>query len=63
MRWHGLSVRSTPVGTRRATRKNRKEYMELLFEVNYADTCGKNPKRIIRRSSSDLRRQERLYKK
>jgi tRNA nucleotidyltransferase (CCA-adding enzyme) len=30
---------------RKAASKIGKEYMELLFEVNYADTSAKNPKR------------------
>ena len=44
IRWHDYRFTLTPVGIRKATAKIGKEYMELLFEVNYADTSGKNPK-------------------
>lgn len=44
VRWHDYRFTLTPVGIRKATAKIGKEYMELLFEVNYADTSGKNPK-------------------
>jgi tRNA nucleotidyltransferase (CCA-adding enzyme) len=43
VRWHDYRFTLTPVGIRKATAKIGKEYMELLFEVNYADTSGKNP--------------------
>lgn len=44
VRWHDYRFDLTPIGIRKATAKIGKEYMELLFEVNYADTSGKNPK-------------------
>ena len=44
VRWHDYRFALTPLGIRKATAKIGKEYMELLFEVNYADTSGKNPK-------------------
>lgn len=43
IKWHDYRFTLTPRGIRRATAKIAKEYMELLFEVNYADTSGKNP--------------------
>jgi tRNA nucleotidyltransferase (CCA-adding enzyme) len=44
IRWHDYRFVLTPVGMRRAVSKIGKEYMELLFEVNRADTSAKNPK-------------------
>ncbi len=44
VKWHDYRFVLTPKGIRKATSKIGKEYMELLFEVNYADTSGKNPK-------------------
>jgi tRNA nucleotidyltransferase (CCA-adding enzyme) len=61
VRWHDYRFVLTPVGIRRATRKIGKEYMELLFEVNYADTCGKNPKNNTEKFKR-LEEARRLYK-
>lgn len=44
IRWHDYDFPLTPVGLRQASAKIGKEYMELLFEVKFADTSGKNPK-------------------
>lgn len=43
VRWHDLRFVLTPAGMRKAASKVGKEYMELLFEVNRADTSAKNP--------------------
>lgn len=43
VKWHDYRFDLTPKGMRKAAAKIGKEYMDLLFEVNYADTCGKNP--------------------
>ena len=43
IRWHDYRFVLTPSGMRKAAAKIGKEYMELLFEVNRADTSGKNP--------------------
>ena len=43
IRWHDYRFVLTPAGIRKAAAKIGKEYMELLFEVNRADTAGKNP--------------------
>ncbi len=43
IRWHDYRFVLTPAGMRKAAAKIGKEYMELLFEVNRADTSGKNP--------------------
>lgn len=43
IRWHDYRFELTPAGMRRAAAKIGKEYMELLFEVNRADTSAKNP--------------------
>ena len=44
IQWHDYRFVLTPAGIRKAVSKIGKEYMELLFEVNYADTSAKNPK-------------------
>ena len=44
IKWHDHRFVLTPSGMRRAMSKIGKEYMELLFEVNRADTSAKNPK-------------------
>ncbi len=44
IRWHDYRFILTPAGMRKAASKIGKEYMELLFEVNRADTSAKNPK-------------------
>lgn len=43
IRWHDFRFVLTPAGMRKAASKIGKEYMELLFEVNRADTSAKNP--------------------
>lgn len=43
IRWHDYRFVLTPVGMRKAASKIGKEFMELLFEVNRADTMAKNP--------------------
>ncbi len=43
VRWHDYRFVLTPSGMRKAASKIGKEYMELLFEVNRADTMAKNP--------------------
>jgi tRNA nucleotidyltransferase (CCA-adding enzyme) len=43
IRWHDYRFVLTPAGMRKAASKVGKEYMELLFEVNRADTSAKNP--------------------
>jgi len=43
IRWHDYRFVLTPAGMRRAAAKIGKDYMELLFEVNRADTVAKNP--------------------
>ena len=43
IRWHDYRFVLTPVGMRKAVSKIGKEYMDLLFEVNRADTMAKNP--------------------
>ncbi len=43
IKWHDYRFVLTPVGMRRAASKIGKDYMELLFEVNRADTSAKNP--------------------
>ncbi|MDF2538078.1 MAG: hypothetical protein K0S76_1099 [Herbinix sp.] len=45
IRWHDYRFVLTPAGMRKAAAKIGKEYMELLFEVNRADTSAKNPER------------------
>lgn len=61
VRWHDYRFELTPAGIRKAAAKIGKEYMELLFEVIYADTCGKNPE-----TNSDkfieLKEAKRLYR-
>jgi len=43
IKWHDYRFALTPQGIRRAASEIGKEYMDLLFEVIYADICGKNP--------------------
>jgi len=45
IRWHDYRFVLTPAGLRKAASKIGKDYMELLFEVNRADTSAKNPER------------------
>ncbi|MDF2907370.1 MAG: hypothetical protein K0R34_2691 [Herbinix sp.] len=43
IRWHDYRFVLTPAGMRKAAAKIGKDYMDLLFEVNRADTSAKNP--------------------
>ncbi len=43
IRWHDYRFVLTSAGMRKAASKIGKDYMELLFEVNRADTSAKNP--------------------
>jgi tRNA nucleotidyltransferase (CCA-adding enzyme) len=43
IRWHDYRFVLTPAGMRKAASKIGKDYMNLLFEVNRADTSAKNP--------------------
>jgi tRNA nucleotidyltransferase (CCA-adding enzyme) len=43
IRWHDYRFVLTPSGMRKAASKIGKDFMELIFEVNRADTSGKNP--------------------
>jgi tRNA nucleotidyltransferase (CCA-adding enzyme) len=61
VRWHDYRFALTPLGIRKATAKIGKQYMELLFEVSYADTCGKNPKTNPEKFKQ-LEETKRLYK-
>ena len=61
IRWHDYRFVLTPTGIRKATAKVGKEYMELLFEVNYADTSGKNPK-TNQEKFKQLEEARKLYK-
>lgn len=61
IKWHDYRFVLTPVGIRKAAAKIGKEYMELLFEVNYADTCGKNPA-IKSDKFKQLEEAKRLYR-
>jgi tRNA nucleotidyltransferase (CCA-adding enzyme) len=47
IRWHDYRFVLTPAGMRKAASKIGKEYMELLFEVNRADTSAKNPEHTL----------------
>jgi tRNA nucleotidyltransferase (CCA-adding enzyme) len=44
IRWHDYRFVLTPAGMRKAASKVGRASMELLFEVNRADTSAKNPK-------------------
>ena len=61
VRWHDYRFTLTPNGIRKAAAKIGKEYMKLLFEVNYADTSGKNPKNN-KEKFKQLEEAKRLYK-
>lgn len=61
VRWHDYRFTLTPKGMRKATSKIGKECMELLFEVKYADTIGKNPE-IIPEKLKQLETARKLYK-
>lgn len=60
IRWHDYRFVLTPSGIRKAVAKIGREYMELLFEVNRADTSAKNPKRMDEKYQS-LEEARRLY--
>lgn len=45
IRWHDYRFVLTPAGMRKAAFKIGKENMELIFEINRADTSAKNPER------------------
>ena len=60
IRWHDYRFSLTPKGIRKATSKVGKEYMPLLFEVMYADICGKNPD-IIDDMLKELEEAKKLY--
>lgn len=46
VKWHDYRFTLTPKAMRRAISKIGKDYMELLFEVQRADSNGKNPKLV-----------------
>lgn len=60
IKWHNYKFSLTPQGIRRAAAKIGKEYMELLFEVMRADSCGKNPA-YIDDKLKELEEARRLY--
>lgn len=60
IRWHDYRFVLTPAGMRRAVSKVGKEYMELLFEVNRADTSAKNPK-YMKEKYENLEEAKKLY--
>lgn len=59
--WHDYRFTLTAKGIRKATAKIGKEYMELLFEVNRADTSAKNPANMDEKYQK-LSEAKRLYK-
>lgn len=61
VRWHDYRFVLTPTGIRKAAAKIGKEYMELLFEINYADTSGKNPE-TNKDKFRQLEEAKRLYR-
>lgn len=61
IRWHDYRFTLTAKGIRKAAAKIGKDYMELLFEVNYADTSGKNPKNN-QEKFKQLEEAKRLYR-
>ncbi len=60
IRWHDYRFVLTPAGMRRAMSKIGKEYMELLFEVNRADTSAKNPKYTLEKYER-LKKAKEIY--
>lgn len=60
IRWHDYRFALTPAGMRGAASKIGKEYMELLFEVNRADTSAKNPEHT-KEKYDRLNEARRLY--
>lgn len=61
IRWHDYRFVLTPAGMRKAMQRIGKENMELLFEVNRADTSAKNPKHI-KDKLDKLETARRLYR-
>ncbi|MDD3173387.1 MAG: CCA tRNA nucleotidyltransferase [Herbinix sp.] len=60
IRWHDYRFVLTPAGMRKAASKIGKEYMQLLFEVNRADTSAKNPEHT-KEKQDQLAEARRLY--
>lgn len=60
IRWHDYRFVLTPSGMRRAAAKIGRETMELLFEVNRADTLAKNPQ-YSKEKLERLEEARRLY--
>jgi tRNA nucleotidyltransferase (CCA-adding enzyme) len=60
IRWHDYRFVLTPTGMRKVASKVGKEYMYLLFEVNRADTMGKNPA-IIDEKLKNLKMAMEIY--
>lgn len=60
IRWHDYRFVLTPSGMRRAASKIGKDYMELLFEVNRADTSAKNPE-YTKEKYERLEQAKKLY--
>lgn len=61
VRWHDYGFPLTPVGIRKTSAKIGKEYMELFFEVKFADTTGKNPN-ILSDKFKQINQAKLLYK-
>lgn len=60
IRWHDYRFVLTPAGIRKAASKIGKDYMELLFEINRADTSAKNPAKTEGKYKS-LNEARRIY--
>lgn len=60
IRLHDYRFVLTPAGMRKAAAKIGREAMELLFEVNWADTSAKNPRYTIEKFEQ-LEEARRLY--
>jgi len=60
IRWHDYRFTLTPAGMRKASSKIGKNYMDLLFEVNRADTSAKNPA-LTKEKFDSLKEATRLY--
>lgn len=61
IKWHTYRYKLDPVNMRRAVSKIGCKYMNLLFEVNYADNMAKNEK-YVDKMLADLEQAEALYK-
>lgn len=61
IRWHDYRFVLTPAGMRKAASKIGKDFMELLFEVNRADTSAKNPEHT-KEKYNQLHEARRLYR-